>query len=100
MRLGPDPLVVKDLFSRLKSFKISSRLISTTVDGATNSQVASKELARLLYNHHGIEIFSSTHMLRCMVHTYQLGVKVALEVITPSTMKLRKTLHTIHTSKV
>ena len=35
-----------------------------------------------------------------MVHTYQLGVKSALEVITPSTMTLRKTLHSIRTSKV
>ena len=35
-----------------------------------------------------------------MVHIYQLGVKAALEVITPSTMKLRKTLHTIRINKV
>ena len=97
---GVGKRVGKALFSRLKSFNISSRLLSTTSDGASESLVASKELARLLLCHHGQDILQSSHMLRCMVHTYQLGVKSALEVITPSTMKLRKTLHSIRTSKV
>ena len=92
--------VGKALFSRLKSFGISSRLLSTTSDGASESLVASKELATLLLRHHGQDILQSSHMLRCMVHTYQLGVKSALEVIAPSTMKLRKTLHSIRKSKV
>ena len=96
---GVGKRVRKALFSRLKSFNISSRILSTTSDGASESLVASKELARLLLSHHGQEILQSSHMLRCMVHTYQLGVKSALEAITP-TMKLRKTLHSIRTSKV
>ena len=79
---------------------INSTSQPQTSDGASESLVASKELARLLLSHHGQDILQSSHMLRCMVHTYQLGVKSALEVITPSTMKLRKTLHSIRTSKV
>ena len=59
-----------------------------------------KELAKLLHIHHGRDILPSDHMLRCMVHTYQLGVKAALEVITPSIMKLRSVIHAIRTSKV
>ena len=54
---GVGKLCDKALFSCLKSFKISSRLISTKIDGAIDAEAASKELARLLYNHHGIEIF-------------------------------------------
>ena len=64
---GVGKLCDKALFSCLKSFKISSRLIYTRADGAANSQAASKELARFLYNHHGIGILPSRHMLRCMV---------------------------------
>ena len=54
----------------------------------------------LLQDEHGKEILAPSHMLRCMVHTFQLGIKSALEVISPSTEKLRTVLHTIRSSKV
>ena len=88
------------LFTRLKSFGISSRLFCTTSDGASDPHVASKELGKLLFDLHGIDILPLSHMLRCMVHTFQLGVKSALEVISPSTTKLRSTLVFIRSSKV
>ena len=53
---GVGKRVGKALFSRLKSFSISSRLLSTTSDGASESLVASNELARLLLSHHGQDI--------------------------------------------
>lgn len=88
------------LFTRLKSFGISSRLLSTTNDGASDANVAARELGRLLREFHGIDILHSSQMLKCMDHTFQLGVKSALEVISPSTMKLRNILVAIRTSKV
>ncbi len=88
------------LFSRLRSFVISSRLLATIFDGASDAQVAAKELSMLLQDEHGKEILAPSHMLRCMVHTFQLGIKAALEVISPSTEKLRTVLHTIRSSKV
>ena len=48
--------VGKALFLCLKSFNISSRILSTTSDGASESLVAPKELARILLSHHGEEI--------------------------------------------
>jgi hypothetical protein len=88
------------LFTRLKSFGISSRLLPTTNDGASDANVVARELSRLLREFHGIDILHSSHMLKCMVHTFQLGVKSALEVISPSTMKQRNILVAIRTSKV
>ena len=88
--------VGKALFSCLKSFSISSHILSTTFGGASETLVTSKALARLLLSHHGQDILQSPHMLRCILHTYELGVKPTLEVITPCTMKLRKTSHSIH----
>ena len=88
------------LFRRLRSFNISSRLLATIFDGASDAQAAAKELSMLLQNEHGKEILAPSHMLRCMVHTFQLGIKSALEVISPSTEKLRTVLSTIRSSKV
>ena len=88
------------LFARLRSFDISSRLLATIFDGASDAQVAAKELSMLLQDEHGKEILAPSHMLRCMVHTFQLGIKAALEVISPSTKKLRTVLHTIRSRKV
>ena len=51
-------------------------------------------------NEHGKVIFAPSHMLRCMVHTFQLGIKSALEIISPSTEKLRTVLQIIRSSKV
>ena len=91
--------IKKALFSCLKSYSISSRLLSTTSGGASESLIASIELARLLLSHHGQDISQSFHMLRCMIHTYQLGIKLKLYATTP-TMKLRRRLRFIHTSKL
>ena len=88
------------LFCRLGSFNISSRLLATIFDGASDAQMAAKELSMLLQNEHGKEILAPSHMLRCMVHTFQLGIKSALEIISPSTEKLRTMLQTIRSSKV
>ena len=66
----------------------------------SDAQAVVKELSMLLQDEHGKEIFAPSHMLRCMVHTFQLGIKSALEVISPSTEKLRIVLHTIRSSKV
>ena len=88
------------LFRRLRSFNISSRLLATIFDGASDAQAAAKELSMLLQNERGKEILAPSHMLRCMVHTFQLGIKSALEVISPSTEKLRTVLSTIRSSKV
>ena len=77
------------LFMRLKSFGISSHISSITCDGASDAIIASNELGRLLHDMHGDDILPSSNMLRCMVHVFQLGIKVALEVISPSTMKFR-----------
>ena len=90
---GVGKRVGKALFSRLKSFNISSRILSTTSDGASESLVASKELARLLLSHHGQEILQPSHMLRCMVHTYQLGVKSTSKVNRAIFKKYSKTMH-------
>ena len=43
--------VRKALFLTLKSFSISSRILPTNFDGASESLVASKELAMLLLSH-------------------------------------------------
>ena len=88
------------LFRPLRSFGISNRLLATISDGASDAQAASKELSRLLQNEHSKEILAPSHMLRCMVHTFQSGIKSALEVISPSTEKLRTTLITIRSSKL
>ena len=88
------------LFMRLKSFGISSHILSVTSDGASDAIVASNELGRLLHDMHGDDILPSSNMLRCMVHVFQLGIKAALEVISPSTMKLRNILVSIRSSKV
>ena len=88
------------LFTRLKSFGISSRLLTITSDGVNDALVASMELGRLLHEFHGVNILPSTNMLRCMVHTFQLGVKAALEVISISTIKLRNILVSIRSCKV
>ena len=87
------------LFKRLRSFDISSRLMCTIADGASDAIVASKELSRLLHEFHGCNILPSSHILRCMVHTFQLATKAALDVMCPTTMKLRKTLKSIHKCK-
>ena len=49
---GVGKLVKLSLFSCLKSFGISSHILSTTSDGASESLGASKELATLLLSHH------------------------------------------------
>ncbi len=87
------------LFKRLRSFDISSRLMCTIADGASDAIVASKELSRLLHEFHGCNILPSSHILRCMVHTFQLATKAALDVMCPTTMKLRKTLKLIRKCK-
>ena len=88
------------LFCRLGSFNISSRLLATIFDGDSDAQMAAKEFSMLLQNEHGKEILAPSHMLRCMVHTFQLGIKSALEIISPSTEKLRTVLQIIRSSKV
>ena len=84
---------------RLKSFGISSHILSVTSDGASDAIVASNELSRLLHDMHGDDSLPSSIMLRCMVHIFQLGIKATLEVISPSTKKLRNILVSIHSSK-
>ena len=62
--------------------------------------MASTELGRSLHDMHGNDILPSSNMLRCMVHVFQLAIKFALEVISPSTMKLRNILLSIRSCKV
>ena len=83
----------------LKSFGIYSHLLSKTFDGASDACTASNELGRLLHDMHGNNILPSSSMLICMVHVFQVGIKFALEVISPSTMRLRNTLLSIRSSK-
>ena len=88
------------LFRRLRSFGLGSRLLCTTSDGASDAIVAAKELGRLLGETYNSDILPSSHMLRCIVHTFQLGVKVASKVINQSTYKLRNLIYFIRSSKV
>lgn len=84
------------LFLRLKSFaSLSSRFVCTISDGASDAIVDARELDKLLCE------LQSSHILRCIVHTYQLGVKSALEVVLQSnTYKLRKILTSARYTKV
>ena len=73
------------IFKHLKAFDIGTRLLYTTSDGASDAILASNELGRLLHDAFTVNILPSSHMIRCMVHTFQLGIKAALDVITPKT---------------
>ena len=73
------------IFNHLKAFDIGSCLLCTTSDGASDAILASNELGTLLHDAYKVNILPSSHMIRCMVHTFQLGIKAALDVITPKT---------------
>ena len=62
---------------------------STNFNGANDAQAVAKELSMLLQNEHGKEILAPSHMLRCMMHIFQLGLKSTLAVISPSIETIR-----------
>jgi hypothetical protein len=81
------------LFARLRSFGISSRLLALTSSvNAPDNTEASEELARSLRDLHGFDVLRPSHVLRCMAHTFQLGVASAAELISPTSVKLAEML--------